>query len=750
MAPKRFVSPLHKASALARLLGVSVVAGAVAAGMALPAVGGLGLGAKSAVDSFNNLPSDFTTPTLAQASYIYDANGGLIAKVFAQDRDRTVVTSGQIAPIMKKALVAIEDHGFYQHGAIDLKGVLRALTKNASNGGVSQGASTLTEQLVKNVFVEEAGTNQQAVLAAQAQNLGRKIKELKYAIRVEETMSKDAILTDYLNITFFGESAYGIEAAAERYFSVHASDLTLPQAAMLAGMVQSPSNYDPTVNPVLAKERRDTVLRDMARYGDISETVAQQAIATPIKLKVTPPRTGCIAAKAGYGFFCDYVRQTMLDNPAFGASAQDRLNLWHQGGLKIYTTIDPKAQASVDSAIKSHVYASDSAATAMSIVQPGTGKILAMDQSRPYGLGSNQTVINYNAPHALDGGMGFQTGSTFKPVIAAAALENGITAAQSYPSPYQMPWPRMTTCDGAVFPEGQGGNVANDSQSLVGPFDMQQGMAKSVNTYFAALEAQTGLCNVKGMADKLGLSQQADGKDPLQVVPSMTLGTNVFTPLEMANVYATFDAHGLYCDTIAITSVVNAQGKSLKVPQANCHQVMSTNTADTITTMLLGVVQDGTGTPVNMADRQSAGKTGTTDNGANVWFVGYTPQISAAVWVGNPAKPNQSLNGATIGGQYVANAFGGTLAGPIWKGGVQGTLAGVPAENFTTVQLPSANNNNGNGKNGNGGTTAGATNAGATTTGGTNTIGGFIGGIFGTTGNTTTGGNGKKNGGGHG
>ncbi|WP_051940168.1 transglycosylase domain-containing protein [Phaeacidiphilus oryzae] len=735
---RRSGTPLHKVSLGVRLLGVSVVAGAVAAGIALPAIGSLGIGAKSAVGDFNNLPADFKAPPLAQASYIYDADGGLIAKVYSGDRDRTVVKSDQIAPIMKKALVAIEDNRFYQHGAIDLKGVLRAVTKNAGSGGVSQGASTLTQQYVKNVFVEEAGDNQQAVLKAQQQTIGRKIKELKYAIKVEETLTKDQILTNYLNITFFGEQAYGVEAAAERYFSVHASQLTLPQAALLAGMVQSPTGYDPVTNPTLAKERRDRVLTDMATYHDITAQQAAEAKATPIKLNYQAPRTGCTAAAAGEGFFCDYVRQTVLSDPAFGATAAARAKLWHQGGLRIRTTLDPKAQASATKAVAKHVYASDTAATGISMIQPGTGKILAMAQSRPYGVDANQhqTTLNYNATSSLDGGNGFQTGSTFKPVIAAAALENGISPSQSYASPYTMAWPAMSTCSGKTFPEGEGSGlqVHNDETSLVGPFNMQQGMAKSVNTYFASLEAQTGLCNVKNMADKMGLGTQADDKTSMQVVPSMTLGTNTYTPLQMANVYATFDAHGLYCSPIAIDSVSTAYGKTVKPPSADCQQVMSQKTADTITTMLLGVVQDGTGKPAALADRQSAGKTGTTDNGADVWFVGYTPEISSAVWVGNPASPNQSMNGQTIGGTYYAQAFGGTVAGPVWNDAMQGALDGVPPGSFTTVKLPGTGGDKGKGNgNGKGKQPTSPTNPTS------NPIGGILGGIFGN-------GGGKKHG----
>ncbi|WP_329569799.1 transglycosylase domain-containing protein [Kitasatospora sp. NBC_01266] len=671
---------VHKTKLTATFLGVSVVAGALTAGLALPAVGGIGLGAKGAVGDFNSLPDDFTAPPLSQASTIYDANGGVIATVY--DRDRTVVPSDQISPLMKSALVDIEDNRFYQHGAIDVKGVLRALNNNASGSG-TQGASTLTQQYVKNVFVEEAGDDAAAVQAAQAQTVGRKVKEMKYAIKVEQTLSKDQILTNYLNITFFGEQAYGIEAASERYFSVHAKDLTLPQAALLAGMVQSPTGYDPIINPKTAKERRDTVLKKMAQYGTITQAQADEAIGTPITLNVSKPLQGCITAQQGEGFFCDYVKNQVLTDPAFGDSSQARQALWQRGGLQIHTTLDPNAQAALQASVTSHVYASDKAATAMTEVQPGTGKIIAMGQSRPYGVNANQTQINLNVGKSMGGGLGFPTGSTFKPIVAAAALENGITPSQSYPSPYSMAWPSMTDCNGGKFKNT--GTVHNDSTSLVGPFTMAPAMAESVNTYFASLEADTGLCNVAQMANKMGITQQAGGEQ-LQVVPSMALGSNDLTPLEMASVYATFAAHGTYCSPTAITSVTNADGKSLDVPQSQCSQVMSTDTADTVSTMLKGVVQDGTGAPAGLTDRDSAGKTGTTNDGNQVWFVGYTPELSGATVVSDD-NGTTSLNGQRIGGQYVAQAFGGTLAGPIWRDSMTGALQGTPPSSLPSVPL---------------------------------------------------------------
>ncbi|MCC9311005.1 transglycosylase domain-containing protein [Kitasatospora sp. RB6PN24] len=665
-----------------QFLGASSLAGVVVAGMALPAVGSVGVGAKSAAQGFDSIPDDFKAPPLSQASTIYDASGGVIASVF--DRDRTVVPSDQIAPAMKSALVDIEDNRFYQHGAIDPKGVLRALKSNAAAGGTAQGASTLTQQYVKNVFVDEAGNDQQKVLEAQRQTMGRKLQELRYAIGVEKTLTKDQILTNYLNITFFGEQAYGIEAAAERYFSVHANDLTFSQAALLAGMVQSPTNYDPILHMDAATKRRDTVLQKMAQYGAITQDQAKQAIADPIKLHVTGVQEGCITARQGEGFFCDYVHQIVLSDPAFGRSQAERQALWSRGGLQIHTSLDPKAQQALQDSVTQHVYPGDRPATAMTVVQPGTGKILAMAQSRPYGLGAHETQLNLNVTKAMGGGNGFPTGSTFKPIVAAAALENGIGPDRSYPAPASMPWPAMTTCQGGKLREQ--GEVRNDSPDQKGPFAMPQAMADSVNTYFAALEADAGLCTVVQTANKLGITEQADGS-PIAQVQSMTLGSNNLTTLEMANVYATFAAHGTYCSPVAVTSVTGPTGKSLDVPKADCHSVMSTTTADTITAMLRGVVQDGTGQQAGLTDRDSAGKTGTTNNGAQAWFVGYTPDLAAATVVSDTDKYN-SLEGQSMGGHRIDQAFGGQVAGPIWRDAVEGALAGTPASTFTAVQLP--------------------------------------------------------------
>ncbi|MDH6133163.1 membrane peptidoglycan carboxypeptidase [Kitasatospora sp. MAA4] len=677
--------PVAKSLLGVRFLTVSAIAGALLAGMAMPFIGGLGLGAKAAADSFDSLPDDFKAPPLSQASSIYDSAGNLIATAY--DRDRTVVAGDQIAPLMRKALVDIEDNRFYQHGAIDPKGIVRALGKNSAAGGTAQGASTLTQQYVKNVFVDEAGNDTAAVLEAQRQTMGRKLQEMRYAIDVEQTLTKDQILTNYLNITFFGEQAYGIEAASERYFSVHAKDLSLPQAALLAGLVQSPTSFDPIVHPQAAKDKRDIVLKKMAQYGSITQAQADQAIATPINTVVSRPQQGCITAKQGEGFFCDYVKNVVLADPAFGANAAERKALWNRGGLTIKTTLDPKAQDALNKGLADNADASDKPAAVMSMVQPGTGKILAMGQSRPYGLGTDQTQINLNAPQSMGGGLGFPTGSTFKPIVAAAALESGMTASQTYTTANSIPWPRMTDCNGGLYKAGQGPPVHNDSSASPVTFDMSGALAQSINTYFATLEGDVGLCAVDQMANKLGVTKQADGT-PLHVVPTMTLGVNDLTPLTMASVYATFASHGTYCAPLAITSVTGPDGKNLPVPAQSCSPVISANTADTITAMLKGVVQDGgTASNVALGSRPIAGKTGTTDAAKQVWFVGYTPDVVGATVVSDTAD-QKPLQGQMFGGSRIQQAFGAQVAGPVWQAAMQGEVAGTPVNSFPDVSLP--------------------------------------------------------------
>ncbi|MGW1722320.1 transglycosylase domain-containing protein [Streptomyces sp. NPDC002306] len=726
MPKKRSGGGLSATQQAAKFLGVSVLAGAVLAGIALPAFGALGLAAKGSVESFDELPANLKTPPLSQRTTILDAEGGQIATVYS--RDRTVVELKNMSPYVQKAIVAIEDSRFYQHGAVDLKGVLRALNKNVQSSGVAQGASTLTQQYVKNVFVEEAGDDPTKVAQATQQTLGRKIKELKYAIQVEEELGKKKILENYLNITFFGEQAYGVEAAAQRYFSKHAKDLTLPESAMLAGIVQSPSRYDPVNDEAEATKRRNVVLQRMAEVGDISQAEADKAKEAPLKLAVSQPKNGCITAARGASFFCKYVEKVFLNDPVFGKTKEKRAKLWNQGGLTIRTTLRPQAQESVQASLKEHVDKADKVAAASTLVEPGSGKIVAMGQSKPYGYGKNETEYNFSVNSVMGGSnYGFPTGSTFKPFVAAAALEGGRPATQEYSSPYDMDYPSpVQTCGSNPWTNRTGEKVENESESEKGPYQLKEAMAKSVNTYFVQMISDIGLCPVVKMTDALHVTQGNGTKLPES--PSIALGAVGLSPLTMASAYAAFASRGMYCSPIAIESIsqkVGMQQKSLEIPKSTCSRAMSEKTADTVNTLLRGVVDSGTGQQAGLTDRESAGKTGTTDERKNAWFVGYTPNLSGAVWVGSASQKVQMKN-ITIGGVYRPLVYGGEVPGPIWKDAMTGALTGQNVESFNLVDIPDPekkdkdkgdgdNNGNPGGNNGNpiGGLIAGLTNGGA-------------------------------------
>ncbi|MBA0053507.1 penicillin-binding protein [Streptomyces sp. AJS327] len=682
MATKRPGGGVSGPQQAAKFVGVSVLAGAVMAGLALPAFGALGLAAKGSVESFETIPAKLKRPPLSQRTTILDANGGEIAKVYS--RDRTVVGLDQISPHMRKAIVAIEDARYYEHGAIDFKGVLRALNRNAQEGEVAEGASTLTQQYVKNVFVEEAGNDEEKFSQATKQSIGRKVQELKYAIKAEEELGKKRILENYLNITFFGRQAYGIEAAAQRYFSTPAKDLDLRQSALLAGLVQSPSRYDPVNNEKEAVKRRNTVLNRMVAQGDIT---ARQAAATkkqPLGLKVSEPKNGCITAAKGAGFFCDYVRKVFLTDPAFGKTREKRAERWNRGGLTIRTTLDPQAQDSVEKSVKQHVYQSDPVASAVSLVEPGTGKIRGMGQSRPYGYGKNQTEINLSVDRDMGGGDGYQPGSTFKPVVAAAALDRGTSPYKEYDSPYKMRYPSpVSTCDGP-WRNDDGKTVENENRTEVGPYRMKEATAKSVNTYFISLISDVGICPVNEMAKKMGVERADGGK--LQQVPATALGGQEMSPLSMAEAYATFANDGVHCTPVAIESITDAAGKKLPVPKTRCNRAMQSKTAKTINSLLRGVVEDGTGKEAGLKGRDNAGKTGTTDFRYAAWFVGYTKNLSGAVWVGDPAHKTRMVN-VSIGGRTHDKVFGGSVPGPIWRDAMSGALNGKPAPKLPTIPI---------------------------------------------------------------
>jgi membrane peptidoglycan carboxypeptidase len=663
-------------SHLGVIIAVSAVMGVLIAGLAVPFVGAIGLGTQAAERSLKHLPRALRAEPLPQRSRVLDSKGHVIATFY--DQNRVNVPLRDIAPIMRRAIVAIEDYRFYEHGALDVKGTLRAFVTNQTSG-TTQGGSSITQQLAKMTAVEQAQTAQQR-RAATADTYQRKILELRHAIAFEQNYSKNWILNRYLNIAYFGDGAYGVQAAAKHYFRVDAKDLDVRQAALLAGLVKNPVGYSPTRFPDRAVARRNIVLARMAQLHVISKDRAEQLEKKPLGLHVKPASNGCVSSKAP--FFCDYVRRYLLADPALGKTVDDRRELLNSGGLTIKTTIDQRFQRAADAAVRSHVYPTDHAIGALAMVEPRTGDVKAIAQSRPMGRNAKkgQTYLNYIVPSQYGDSAGFQAGSTFKLFVMAAALEEGIPPSTSFNSPPVLPIPEneFQDCNGP-YPVYKPWVVHNSTRS--GYFNMYVGAQQSVNTYFAQLEKKTGLCKPYALAKKMGVELT----DPThERVPTFTLGVASVSPLEMAEAYATVAARGIHCDARPVTAILNSEGKVFKDYPERCHRVLSKYTADTINDILKGLMQPGGFGQDLVLDKPSAGKTGTIDSNMAVWFDGYTPALATASMIAGANQQGHwiTLNNQVVGGQYVGTAHGSTTAGPMWADAMRRIQDLLPYKNF--------------------------------------------------------------------
>ncbi|HEX8766814.1 MAG TPA: transglycosylase domain-containing protein, partial [Jatrophihabitans sp.] len=553
---------------------------------------------------------------------------------------------------MRQAQLAIEDHRFYEHGALDFKGTLRALIRNTTTDDV-QGGSSITQQYVKMVQIEAclAKGDTKCVKDAQAPTLQRKIRELRYAIAMEKKLSKDQILERYLTIAYYGQGAYGVEAAARHYFSTHADRLTLPQAAMLAGLVQNPDSHNPVRNRSAALDRRDVVLNRMAQLRLITAEQAKQAKKVGFDpKKVQRTRNGCVGTR--YPFLCDYVYESLKQTPSLGKTVEDRENMIKRGGLTIETAIDPKTQDLAQKNVSKVVGPTDPIISTMNMIQPGTGLIVAMAQSRPV-MGNNkkkgETYWNLAVEPEMGGIQGYQAGSTFKVFTLAAALEKGIPISKKFNarSPMNFSGRPYQSCRGRekVYGRFNVGNSVGHSKTI----GMTEAAEFSVNTYFVQLELATGMCRVTKMAKKMGIKighrigePPKDVVEEYQSIPSFTLGTAEVSPLSMAEAYATVAARGIHCNPIIVSKITNRVGKNLQIPDANCRRVMDRDVADGVNKILKSVVDKGTGRKAKVyGEGPIAGKTGTINSNEAVWFAGYTPEIAgvAMISIDNTKSP---------------------------------------------------------------------------------------------------------------
>jgi penicillin-binding protein 1A len=602
---------------------------------------------------------DYKTRPLAQTTFVYAADGSLITALHSRE-DRVVLRYGQMPQSIRDAAVAIEDRRFYWHHGVDLQAILRAAYEDAAAGEIVEGGSTITQQLVKNLYVGGANT------------FRRKIDEAALAWQLEDQLSKKEILTRYLNTVYFGEGAYGAEAAAQTYFAKAARHLSVGESAMLAGLITAPNHFDPYVNRDAAEGRRNVVLRLMNEQGMIVDPQAYNvAVREPLDVRHNNDPT---RERYPYPYFVDYLKRWFLANPAFGANYEERKKLLFTGGLRITASLDPTLQQAAQTSVRSILpYASDPDA-ALTSLDPRTGYVRAMVGGKDADYWSGASAGHVNLATGA-GGSGRQTGSAFKPFALVTALENGMTPSTVFAAPATIEIPEP---DGSIW------HVTNAEGSGYGSMSLESATINSVNTVYAQVIHQLGADRVVETAKRMGLrccTRVGEPKTPLLPYDSAVLGTNEVNTLEMASAYGTLATGGQNVNPIPVIGITDAQGNVVWQANPNPRQVVDPLVASVANDILEQVVLYGTGKSANIG-RPQIGKTGTAETHTNAWFVGAVPQLVTSVWVGFhegliPMQPPTTR----------ITVFGGTWPAEIWRNYMLRATAGMVARDFPTPEV---------------------------------------------------------------
>jgi penicillin-binding protein 1A len=570
----------------------------------------------------------------SRVSTVYAVDGTPIGE-FREAESRVVIPADQIPKTIKIAVVASEDHEFYNHAGVDWRGIVRAFWADVQKRQLKQGGSTITQQLAKNLYTDGSRT------------ITRKAKEALIAAQIERSLNKDEILAKYLNTVYMGDSVFGVQAAAQSYFKKDAKDLTLSESALLAGVLPAPSLYSPRSHPQAAETRRNEVLDRVQRYGLASPDEVAKARAG--KPKVYPP-PGVVGR---YPYFLDYLRVYLTEVKKYDPE------LIYRGGLRIDTTLDPHLEETAQAILKKTLPNPKDPEAALVSVEPQTGYVRTLVGGTDW----NESKVNL-ALGKLGGGSGRQAGSSFKPFVLARAFEAGVSPNKTYSAP---------SC---ITPRGFTSQVCNYEGGGYGSANLATAIMKSINTVFVQLIVDVGIKQTAELAHRLGITS-IDLSKP--VYGGIAIGTQEVSPLDMSSAFGVFAGRGLRAEPTPVLKITQRDGTVLEdnTTQDRTTRVMEEPVADNVTKLLTGVIQHGTGRAADIG-RPAAGKTGTSENYENAWFVGYTPTLSTAVWMGYK-EGNIPLRGI----HGVGAVVGGTWPARMWHDFMTEAMKGVPATEFT-------------------------------------------------------------------
>lgn len=661
---------------------LAVCGGVAASVLFVPGVIGANKAAKAVIPSLKVENVDFDVTSLPQKSTMYARDGSTVIATF-YNQNRIVVPLKKISKTMQQAVVAREDRRFWTHAGVDVQGVMRAFVQTYLVKGSQQGGSSLTQQYVKNVLLMQAIEDDDSIAQYHAteDTIARKIREMLISVQMEKKYSKAEILQGYLNIAQFGNNLYGVETAAQRYFSVSAADLNVVQSATIAAITKNPSLYDPLVeeNQKESENQRNIVLKLMLQEGYITQKQYTEAVNTPLKdtLKAQDVNVGC-QDTGDYAYFCDFVVHRIQNSEEFGKTRAERNKLLQEGGLKIVTTLDVEANSTMMETARNTIPPDDPSGMeiAMAAVKPGTGEVLSFGLNRYYDAtpaaanDPTKTSQNYAVDLVDGGGSGWTIGSTWKPINLIAWMEAGHSINDNLQTSTSYP-----TTDFACSNYSGGADSWNVSNAMgagtVNPESPFLGLVRSHNTTQASMGAILKLCKVADTATELGYHDAATGetidKTPVYT-PSMMIGSVNVSPLTMASIFAVYASNGVQCNPIAISKVTDKDGNDLKVPSANCHQAVDKDIIQTLAyTLNQGTVRpDGAGWSFRLADgRKPFGKTGTSEDLAVSGGSFIPNQIAAFAVVGDAQNPyTNRISNIAINGRYNSYWDGSTIAGP--------------------------------------------------------------------------------------